>query len=376
MDPIAHTFTGATLAAAGLRRATPLATAALILGANAPDVDVLVAFAGDYASVAHRRGWTHGVLALAVWPFVLTALLLAWDRWVRRQRAPSAAAARAGPLLALSGLAVVTHPTLDWVNNYGMRWLMPFDGRWFYGDALVVVDPWLWLTLGGVLFLMHSQSRLARARWAAFWLLASILVLANSEIVPPLARVVWFAGVGALVAVRALGWPARWRAMAAERAAVGALAFVAAYIGLLVIADYAERAQVATAFAGARIDDVERVMVAPAVANPFAGEVVASTPERYYTGRWNWFGKPRFVPDGEAILRPRGAVFDAASQAPAARRFLVWARFPYIEVEQDPAGGTLVQFSDARYRFTERLGGPAVRLDHELRVVDEAAPVE
>ena len=151
MDPIAHTFTGAALAATGLRRATPLATAALVIGANAPDIDVLAGFAGSYAALALRRGWTHGVLAIVVLPFVVTGLLLLWDRMRpgRAERAP----ARAGPLLALAALAVLTHPTLDWLNNYGMRWLMPFDGRWSYGDALFIVDPWVWLALGGVLFL-------------------------------------------------------------------------------------------------------------------------------------------------------------------------------------------------------------------------------
>ncbi len=150
MDPIAHTLTGAALAAAGLRRATPLATAALVIGANAPDIDVLTGFAGRYAALAMRRGWTHGVLAIAVLPFVVTALLLLWDRLRRR---PDRAPARAGPLLGLAALAVISHPILDWLNNYGMRWLMPFDGRWSYGDALFIVDPWVWLALGGVVFL-------------------------------------------------------------------------------------------------------------------------------------------------------------------------------------------------------------------------------
>jgi inner membrane protein len=48
LDPITHTFTGAALAAAGVRRATPLATAALILGANAPDVDAVTYFADGF----------------------------------------------------------------------------------------------------------------------------------------------------------------------------------------------------------------------------------------------------------------------------------------------------------------------------------------
>ena len=24
---------------------------------------------------------------------------------------------------------------------------MPFDHRWFYGDAMFIIDPWLWLAL-------------------------------------------------------------------------------------------------------------------------------------------------------------------------------------------------------------------------------------
>ena len=120
MDPIAHTFTGMALAAAGLRRATPLAATALFMGVNAPDVDVFRPSGPDQASLAFRRGWTHGVLALVLWPFVLTGVLLAWDRYVRLRRKPDAAPARAGPLLALTALAVVTHPALDWLNNYGL----------------------------------------------------------------------------------------------------------------------------------------------------------------------------------------------------------------------------------------------------------------
>jgi inner membrane protein len=202
MDPVAHTFAGAALAAAGLRRATPLAAAALVLGANAPDVDVFAYFAGSYEAIAFRRGWTHGVLAVALWPFVLAGLLLLWDRGVRRRRDPTATPARAGPLLAVSGLAVVTHPALDWLNNYGLRWLMPFDGRWFYGDALFIVDPWVWLILGGAAFLTFSRSRLALVRWTVFALVATWIVVGNAELVPPLMRALWVAGIAALLALR------------------------------------------------------------------------------------------------------------------------------------------------------------------------------
>jgi hypothetical protein len=41
MDPLAHTLFGASMAEAGLKRKTALATATLIIGANIPDVDAV-----------------------------------------------------------------------------------------------------------------------------------------------------------------------------------------------------------------------------------------------------------------------------------------------------------------------------------------------
>ncbi|HEY9182281.1 MAG TPA: metal-dependent hydrolase, partial [Gammaproteobacteria bacterium] len=258
MDPVAHTFAGAALAAAGLKRATPLAGAALVLGANAPDVDVFAYFAGSYDAIAFRRGLTHGVLALAIWPFVLAGLLLGWDRWVRRRRDPTAAPARAGPLLALSALAVATHPALDWLNNYGMRWLMPFDGRWSYGDALFIVDPWVWLILGGAAFLTFSKSRIARVRWTVFALVASWVVVGTAE-VPPLTRVLWVAGIAALLGAR--WWLGAASPVALERTAQGALGLTVVYIVVMVSSSAAARADVRAAVAARGITP-EAVMVA------------------------------------------------------------------------------------------------------------------
>jgi inner membrane protein len=369
LDPIAHTFTGAALAAAGLRRATPLAPAALILGATAPDVDVVAVFGADFAELAFRRGWTHGVLALALWPFVLTGLLKLWDRFVRRRGDPQAAPARAGPLLALSALAVLTHPALDWLNDYGIRWLMPFDGAWFYGDALVVIDPWVWLTLGGVLFLTYSTSRPAIARWTVFWLFSSLLVLWSSQLVPRPAQVLWLVVLGALLALRLLRSRVFRGERALERAATAALVLVAVYMVAASTATRLARAQVRDALAARSIVGVERVMVAPAIANPFAGSVVAATADAYHLGRWRWLATPRLELFDQTWPVPRGPVFEAAARAPAARNYLTWSRFPLVETEPAGNGEITVRFFDARYRARGGLSGPAVRLDAELRVL-------
>jgi inner membrane protein len=310
--------------------------------------------------LAFRRGWTHGVLALALWPFVLTGVLLLWDRYVRLKRKPDAAPARAGPLLMLTALAVVTHPTLDWLNNYGLRWLMPFSGRWFYGDALFVIDPWVWLMLGGAAFLTFSRSELARWRWAAFFTLASFLVLGSTALVPRTSAVLWIVGAAALVALR---WRLRDAAPAKlELAAQAAIAMTAVYIGVMIGASAAARAEVRAAAAAQGIA-AEDVMVAPAPADPFGGPVVVMTRDEYYTGRFNWLTQPRVRLDAERIPRPSGVEFRLAAQTPAARRFLVWSRYPAVDLEPVPdRGGVRVTFTDVRYRAEGRLVGPTVHL--------------
>jgi inner membrane protein len=107
MDNLCHTLVGAALAETGLQRRTPLATAALVIGANLPGVDVLSYAWGPDVALGFRRGWTHGVLALAVWPFLLTGLLLVWDRLIRRRRHPDAGPADPKALLLLSAIALL-----------------------------------------------------------------------------------------------------------------------------------------------------------------------------------------------------------------------------------------------------------------------------
>ena len=364
MDPFAHTFTGAALAASGLRRKTPLATAALLIGANAPDIDVLAVFGAPYQDLALRRGWTHGVLALVVLPWVVTGLLLLWDRFVRRKRCPAAAPARAGPILALSALAVGTHPVLDWLNNYGMRWLMPFDGQWFYGDAVFIVDPWLWLGLGGITFVAYARGWRSLIGGCVFGLLATALVVMTPG-VPSAARVLWLAGVAAIAAIRVLRWPIADARI--ERAARVVLVCIAIYIGVLAAADVAERELVRRELALRGISEIESVMVGPTPANPFAGEVVAATASSYYLGRWSWLPRPTVELDSTSLpKRTDGPLYTAAAAAPEATRFLTWARFPLIEVEE-AADGYVVHFFDARYRALGRLSGPSIVLDRELR---------
>jgi hypothetical protein len=199
-------------------------------------------------------------------------------------------------------------------------------------------------------------------RWGAFWALCSLLVLASTTLVPPLARVLWIAALGGLVALRWRRAALLPREQSLDRAARAAVAAVALYMAAMLGASAAARVQVRAALAAQGVAPVERVMVAPVAANPFAGDVVAVTAGEYRFGRWRWLAEPHLELEAEALPRPSGAVYEAAARTRDAQLYLSWSRFPLASVEPD-GDGFIVTFDDARYRAPARIEGPVVRVD-------------
>lgn len=361
MDPLTHGFSGAALAAAGLRRATPLGTAALVLGAVLPDVDALMMFAGPFTALAHRRGWTHGVAAVVLLPLLVTGILLLWDRWVRRRGRPEELGARGGTLFLLGVLGVLAHLAFDWVNNYGVRLLMPFDGRWFYGDALFVIDPWVWALLGGATFLTWS-------RRPAAWVLAGLLAAALSvplfisDFVGPVARGSWCAALVLVVLLRIGIGRRSERLIGPELLGRAALATVGLYIAASLALNVPIEAQVRAALAERGLGDALDIMVAPVPADPSRRFVVIEFAEGYRTGTWDASATPRFALAEEWIAkRLDDPLVRAAAQDPDARNFLTWSRYPYAVVEPS-AQGQVVRFEDARYSANGGIRGPRVNM--------------
>lgn len=289
MDNLCHTLVGAALGEAGLKKRTRFANATLMIASNLPDVDVLV-FATSTPSVAFRRGWTHGPIAQALLPIVLTALVLAIARaWPGRG---GAAPARAGWLLLLSYVGVMLHVALDLLNPYGLRILAPFDWRWFYGDTLFIIDPWLWLVLG----------------------------------------------IGVWVARRrAAVEPARWGLM------LGTI-----YIVVMVIAARAARDIVIDAWRSQHRRDPHAVMVGPLPVTPFTRDIVIDAGTYYERGTFRWL--PTNVAFGGTTVQKNDmdALVARAREAPNIRGFLVWSRFPFWTLTP-MAGGTRVTVSDMRF---------------------------
>jgi len=183
MDNLTHSLAGALLGQMGLKRLTGRAMPTLIIAANLPDIDALATLIGP-SSLALRRGLTHGPIAMIVLPLILTTAMLAWNRW--RPLRDGAPPVRPGALLSLALIGTLTHPALDWLNSYGIRLLEPFSSRWFAGDTLFIIDPWLWLALILGLWLSIRNERSGRENFgrsaiAAFAAIC-VYVLANGLI--------------------------------------------------------------------------------------------------------------------------------------------------------------------------------------------------
>lgn len=377
MEPLAHTLVGAALARTRLGRLTPLSGVTLVVAANLPDVDVITYAWGSDFALAHRRGWTHGLLAMAVLPLLLTAVVALADRW-RRRRRPERPPVRPGPLLALAYLGVLTHPFLDWLNTYGVRLLMPFEDRWFFGDTLFIVDPWLWLLLGGACFLASPRRGRSLWPWGCLGLLTTLALLLGAPspasggagLLP--AKLLWLGVLGLLALVRARGLlPRGW--WTRERLAAAGLAAAGLYVALMVASAFAARARVLAALESRMPEPVEELMVGPEPVTPFSRQVVAAGPEGYRLGRFRWFGEPQLTLGGPRIPTPvPSPVVRAALDAPTIQGLLAWVRFPFFDVEEAPEGGYKVYVLDARYtsRRTEGFGGAAVLLTPSLEPED------
>lgn len=162
MDNLTHSLAGWALGQTGLKQKTRKGLAALILGANMPDIDVFFAWV-PWAPLATHRGFTHGLVGgVVLMPPILAGLLWLFDRWQVRRGASfiSGLEMHFGWLLALSYLGALTHPLLDWQNAYAIQLLSPFTNHWYHTDGLFIIDLWILLTLGGAIALSkHRESK-------------------------------------------------------------------------------------------------------------------------------------------------------------------------------------------------------------------------
>jgi hypothetical protein len=146
----------------------------------------------------------------------------------------------------------------------------------------------------------------------------------------------------------------------------------------MVVEDGVARADVRAALEAADLTDVRDVMVGPTPANPLRSEVIVRLADGYLRGEHRPFATPRVHLDAARWTPARagpGLAPDvveraarAAMEAPEARDYLEWTRYPYVQVTSGD-GGYRVRFADVRYdgRGGGSLAGLSVWLDAGLR---------
>jgi len=300
MDNLTHTLTGIALSQAGLNRKTRFASLALILGSNAPDVDV---FAGTHDSISYleyHRGITHSLIGVTGLAVILAAAVY----FVGRKTKPKPTGPSLSPrwLFAVCWIATSGHLLLDFTNQYGVRPFLPFSGRWYAWDVMPIFDPVLWLifALGlGLPFLLRMVSEEVGARRPGY-----------------------------------------------QRGAVLAL------VGMLLLwglRDFSHRRVIAEVAANNYGQEPPLRLGAFPTLNPFDWSCVVETDSAYYTLAASALSSDVDAANAEAFHKPDSSpALEAAMKSHVGRVFMNFARFPWAQVEEDESGYE-VRIRDLRF---------------------------
>lgn len=355
MDNLTHSLFGLTLARTSLGRAGRGATAALVLASNAPDIDILAAAGGAASYLRWHRGPTHGPLGVVGLGLCVAIVLSAGARW-RRKTSIEPPASFAG-LFAISVVGVLCHVLMDLPTSYGTRALSPFVWMWFAQDWVPIVDIYLLAILGSGLWLWRSS----RSRSAA---IALVLVLANCAFRAAshhqaLARADNIFGTemtnrcsqsvarGGLID----WWPRPVSIGPRELAATRCLMEVAAVPDFLSPFRWRLIAQFSNAYEIREVDVLgERLQPSP----------IRPLTSTRYPNQWT-----------PAVVR--------AAEAPIARTFLAFSRFPAARSTLDADGSATVRWTDVRFagpRSADRRPGGSTLFNATVRVAADGVILE
>lgn len=383
MDNVTHSLVGLVAAKAGLERLSPGATMICVLAANAPDADIVTLYGGRWFYLEHHRGITHSIIGTLIIALLLpTFFYLGKQLWARLRRRELRAHFRG--LLLASLLLSASHPLLDWTNNYGLRPLLPWDARWFYGDFVFIIDPWMWLALGGAAFLLTAKTKWRTVVWAIPALALTIALLSFSLErrgfnFPSYFLPLWISAVIAFGLAHFMQAGRRW----GSSIALVALALVGLYCAGLSLAHHnaVARAQSAAESLAAQNDEkVVRMAAMPTFADPRRWLCVAETDGATYRYEISLTERNDAAFNGRAVryAKPLPCVQDAvarASQDARARIFLGFARFPIARVQTDCLSQMLVQFADLRYTEPGATGRGSFNLNVDVGDVAPAHKV-
>ena len=258
MENLSHSLVGAALAEVALpndatRTQRTIFFTAGVIAANLPDGDLFYSniMSPPLGYLLQHRGYTHtiaGCLGLALLvgavgfiPAIKERLGATRQRW-----------------WGLVVVALLSHVTLDWWNSYGVHPFWPFDNRWFYGDAINIFEPLLWVLLG-IVIAMNAVRMVSRV--AVFLLVVGgVFGIAAVGLIPFAAAIV--AESLAVVLLIAL-----WRVPRRSRAVTSLVLSATFVVGMFALNRVA-RAEVLRTRPPSANSAIVDVVLSPSAANP------------------------------------------------------------------------------------------------------------
>lgn len=147
-----------------------------VLGNNLPDHDFVYGFLfrpsanPNLGAMLYHRGYTHslgGLMAQGVIFPIIFFLLLTF--FFRKQ---SIRTSTLGLISFNAALGCLLHFTFDGLNHYGVMARWPILSEWSYGDALFIIEPWLWVMLAPMWFFNTKPGSFFRKLLIAFLFVA------------------------------------------------------------------------------------------------------------------------------------------------------------------------------------------------------------
>jgi inner membrane protein len=253
---------------------------------------------------------------------------------------------------------------MDFTNSYGVRPLLPFTGRWFYGDLAFVSDPWIWLILGSAAVWLTAKTATRALIWlvigTGLGLLVALAFRSPTESslmaipplpIPTLGRVIWFAGLAAVL----LGALLRWGRAGPKVARYSLLFLALFYAGMWTLKQSALRQ------AGNFLPAAGAVSIAawPEPGDPLRWQSVAAFRDSLFAAHIT-VGRPDI--DWQELPALDSRFAGALRESRECRVFLDFARYVSATVEEQ-ADGYTVGLRDLRLPM--RLN---VRLNADLTV--------
>ncbi|HYT82480.1 MAG TPA: metal-dependent hydrolase [Gemmatimonadales bacterium] len=354
MDNLAHALVGAAL---GRVVADGKVARAGLLGAvaaNAPDWSELFiglpGNRGDYLLL--HRGVTHSLVGAVLETALLTLVVGLGARWWTRRPGGRGIAPPWRWLAACIGVTILSHLFMDWQGSYGLRPFLPWDGTWYYGDWVAIIDPFFWLVPLIALAWGTERHWLPLAGAAVVGGTMTFAVARAADLIAP-----WvLAMYAALCVVGVIGWVRYWFGPAARRrAAAGAMLVLALYTGAQGAAALHEKAKVRRE-AERRFGAGARWAALTQIGWPFTWEPIYASADTVAGVDWRL---ARHL-DAPPVAR-------ALSDTPEGRAMRQFARFLVAEVDSTALGrpGVTVYLRDARYARAGRDGWAvvSVRMD-------------